>query len=213
MSTLLDLRTKLDQRISAAKVKGTFPDSFKNQALNDGGVQVTNFRKWPFLDHALKTLSEAAREYYLYPSRFKLGSIYRIMVSGVEYDMLEWNDFRERRELETDDQVSAQIGDKYFVYPAPVTDGEEIDVYGQLKWVKLSADEDESILPEDFDDAVVALAFSKLLKKERRTVEANNEITEQIGAGGNLANLYDQLVDSRPKGFMGRARSSRWDRM
>lgn len=210
MSTLLDLRTKLDQRISAAKVKGIYPDSFKNQALNDGGVQVTNFRKWPFLNHALKTLSQAAREYYEYPSRFKLGSIYRIMVDGVEYPMKEWEYFRDFRDAESDAQVSSQTGKQYFVYPAPLTDDLEIDVYGQLKWVKLSADEDESILPEDLDDAIVAIALSKLLKKERRTTEANNELTEQIGQGGNLANLYDQLVDSRPKGYIGTVQSSRW---
>ena len=88
------------------------------------------------------------------------------------------------------------------------TQHQVIGTYGQLKWVVLSGDTDESINPEAYDEAIIKLAFASALKKERRFSEANSEIDEVENS--ILPRLFDQATKEAPKGYIGNAKSTRW---
>lgn len=215
MATLAEYRADLEALLSTVNLSGFFTDAIKNEFINRAGRRVYNFQTWPFLNHALKTQSVANDEYYEQPSRFKRGSIFRITVEEgeleEEYDMVSLNLYKQHKEEETGEKVSTVIGSQYFLYPILTESNKVIGVYGQLKWVELVDDADESINPEAFDEAIIKHAFASALKKERRFSEANSEIDEVENANsGILPRLYNQATKESPKGYIGNVKSSRW---
>lgn len=212
MTSLSTYRTELENMLSTVNLSGFFTDAMKNTWINQAGRRVYNFKKWPWLDHALKTQSDANAEYYAQSSRFKKGSIYRITVGeGVneeEYPIVSWDLYKQNKEEETGLKKSALLGNQYFIYPILTTAGQTIGTYGNLKWVELSGDSDESINPEEYDEAVVKLAFASALKKERRFSEANAEVDEV--ENGILPRLWKEEMNENPKGYIGQVKSNRW---
>lgn len=212
MTSLSTYRTELENMLSTVNLSGFFTDAMKNTWINQAGRRVYNFKKWPWLDHALKTESEANAEYYEQSSRFKKGSIYRITVgegtSEYDYDIVEWNLYKQAKLEGRTDKISALLGNQYFIYPILTTDGQIIGTYGNLKWVELSGDSDESINPEEYDEAIVKLAFASALKKERRFSEANAEVDEVENM--ILPRLYSEEMKESPKGYIGQVKSNRW---
>jgi len=93
-----------------------------------------------------------------------------------------------------------------------------IDIWGIKKWTKLVNNDDESILPSEFDEPIIKLALATCLQKERRYSEAAAEIAEiempanpRIeGSGGILARLAAREEDEGPKGYIGKAKSTRF---
>lgn len=215
MATLAEYRADLEALLSTVNLSGFFTDAIKDEFINRAGKRVYNFQTWPWLNHALKTQSVAGDEYYEQPSRFKRGSIFRITVGEnqdeEEYDMVSLNLYKELKAGSSDNKVSTVIGSQYFIYPTLTESNLVIGVYGQLKWVELVDDADESINPEAFDEAIVKLAFASALKKERRFSEANSEVDEVENANsGILPRLYNQATKESPKGYVGQVKSSRW---
>ena len=155
MTALSTYRTDLESMLSTVNLSGFFTDAMKNQWINQAGKRVYNFEKWPWLNHALKTQSVANDEYYQQSSRFKRGSIFRITVgegtSEDEYDIVAWNLYKQHKEEGTSEKIASLLGDQYFIYPILTEDNLVIGTYGQLKWVALSGDSDESINPEEYD--------------------------------------------------------------
>ena len=212
MSTLAEYRTDLEAMLSTVDLSGFFTPAIKNEFINRAGRRVYNFKKWSWLEHALKTQSEADGEYYAQPSRFKKGSIHRITLGTgndeVEYDVIAWNLYKQHKYEQTGERVASLLGNQFFMYPAPTADNETIGLYGQLKWVTLSSDGDESINPEAFDEAIIRLAMADALKKERRFSEANSEVDEVINIV--LPQLWSEDQKQDPKGYIGKAKSTRW---
>lgn len=216
MSTLLEYRTDLEAMLSIVNLSGFFTDAIKDQFINTAGKRVYNYDNWSWLNHALKTNSVALEEYYEQSSRFKNGSIFRITVGEgteeVEHDIISLNLYKENKAQETGERLATIIGNQYFIYPILTEDNEVIGTYGQLKWVKLSSDTDESISPVAFDESIVKMAFAQALKKERRFSEANSEIDEVENPNtGILARLHSNDTKQTPKGFVGVVKSTRWD--
>ncbi len=94
----------------------------------------------------------------------------------------------------------------------------EITIWGNKRWVKLAVADDASILPSEFDEPIIKLALATCLQKERRYSEANSEIAEVEapknplveGSGGILAKIADREDEEGPKGYVGKATSSRF---
>lgn len=214
-TTLAQFRSYLEQRLSSVGVTTFFGDDMKNRGINESGDRVCNYKKWDFLKHALKTESEANLEYYPYPERFKKNSIYRVTkgtgADEEEYRVVSWDLFREEKENETERKVASQLGNQWFIYPAPTTNGEILSVYGSLKWKKLISDSDEAITPEDFDEAIVKLALASALRKAQQYDKANNEVAEVEGQGGILWRLWEMQMDQKPQGYIGTVQSSRFE--
>lgn len=212
MTQLQTYRANLEAMLSTVNLSGFFTDAMKNQWINQAGRRVYNFKKWPWLNHALKTESDANGEYYEQSSRFKVGSIFRITVgegtSEEEYPIVSWDLYKQTKDEELQEKVSALLGNQYFIYPILTTSGQIIGTYGNLKWVELSSDTDESINPEEYDECIIKLAFASALKKERRFGEANAEVQEV--EEGILPRLWAEEMNENPKGYIGQVKSNRW---
>jgi len=213
-----ELLTELNNRIAAAKVSGFWSDAMKKQWINNAGERACNYRRWKALEYALKTITKANQEYYDYPDEFQENSIYYIEVDGKEHIEASWDDYKEYRESGSSDRVVASHDGFYFINPTPTEADLELAIWGVRKWVKLVNDGDESILPSKFDEAIIKLALATCLQKERRYSEATAEIAEVEtpanpkieGSGGILAKLSAREEDEGPKGYVGRAKSTRW---
>jgi hypothetical protein len=215
-STRAQIRTEIDAMITAAEVDNFWTPDQKNEWINYAGRRVTSWANWKILRYALKTQSEANKEWYKPPYRCKNGSIFRITMDDsdgneYEYDIKDWDIYTDYQDGETDYKVAAVLGDQFFLYPTPVDNNLEIGIYGYLKWEELTSDTDVSLLDQSFDESVVKLAFAQALKKEKRFGEANNEIQEVTAPEeGLLAKIEQGEQTTQPAGFSGRARSSRW---
>ena len=216
--TFLELQTELDNRIAAAKVSGFWSSAMKKQWINTSGERAANYFRWKKLEYALKTVTKADQEYYDYPDEFQEGSIYFMKVNGEEHIEAEWDDYQEYKEEESTDKIFSSHDSFYFINPTPTLADLEIEIHGIRKWVKLVDNADTPITPSEMDDAIIKLSLAICLQKERRYSEAAAEIAEVEaprdprvpGSGGILARLAEREEDEGPKGYIGRAKSTRW---
>ncbi len=213
MSRLLEFKTDLETMLSSANLSDFFDDDMKIRWINLAGRRVCNFTAWDWLKEALETDTEVLQEWYKVPDQFKRNSVFRITVedeAGVEceYDIVPWNLYKEHRAAGGSTQVASILKDQYFLYPTPTVNDLEIGVYGQLKWLDLADDADESITPEETDEAILKLAYAEALRKESRFDEATSlvsEVTQEI-----LPRLLDNQSKTPPGGFVGTVKTSRW---
>lgn len=219
-TTLGELRTDLDNRISAAKVSGFWTPTMKDAWLNAAGQRVCDWYRWKCLELALETVTRDGKEYYDYPSppnEFKKDSIYQIDVEGEDYPddesgrtRVNWTQFQKAKQQSSDDLIFTNHNGYYFLHPVP-EDGKTLSLYGLKKWLDLGSDDDESILPTEFDEAVVRIALAACLRKAKKYAEAKAELVEVLDPQvGILANIKSQQETEAPQGYGGEAQSSRW---
>ncbi len=218
---LSEFLTELNNRIAAAKVSGFWTDAMKEQWIYEAVVRVCNFKKrWKFLELAKYTTTKANQEYYDEPEDFKTDSIYYMEVDGDEYVKKSWSEYQQYKAAESDEKIFAIHNGFYFLNPTPVEADKTIDLWGIKKPVPLAdwkTAADDSVLPSEFDEAVIKLSLATALKKEKRYDEAAVEIAEVEtpanpnvpGSGGILAKLADQ--EEGKVGYIGRARSSKFE--
>lgn len=220
-STLLDFRGDLDARISAAKASGFWKDATKNEWLNLAGQRVCDFWRWAALELALDTVSRNSKEYYDYPpapNEFKMNSIYNIIIDGEDYHddvsgrrRVNWNVYLKAKQQSSDDLIFTNHNGFYFLNPVP-EDGKAISIFGLKKWRTLVSDSDESVLPTEFDEAIVRIALAACLRKAKKYGEAKAELLEVLDPNiGILANIKSQQEAEAPQGDAGQAQSSRWN--
>jgi len=219
MTKLSEFLTELSARISAAGVSGFWTDTQKTSWLNQAGERVCNYHYWKELEDALKTITKANQDYYDMPETLQEGSIYMLTVDGEEHKKKSWAEYQQYKTAESTDKIFAMHDGYYFVSPTPEEADLEIDIWGIKKWVKLVDAADESTLSSKFDEAIIKLALAICLKKEGEYNEANSEIAEVENpanptvenSGGILARLIEQEDKGGKDGYIGQAKSSRWD--
>jgi len=216
---LSEFLTELNNRIAAAKVSGFWTDAMKKQWINKAGERVCNYHRWKALEYAVTTKTKANQEYYDYPDEFQEDSIYHLEVDGKEYTRCNnWDDYQNYKANESTDKVFVSHDGFYFINPTPEEADLVIDLWGIRKWKKLVNDNDEAITPTELDEAIIKLALAICLQKERRYSEANAEIAEVEapanprvpGSGGILARLVTREENEGPKGYIGKAKSTRF---
>jgi len=220
--TKAELLQGLNDKISAAKVSGFWTETMKIQWLDDAGVTVCNFYRWPFLELALTKQTEEQREYYDYPGgiyRFKPNSIYYLAIEGESYPAgqagrrrVNWEQFQEKKQEASDDLVFTNHNGFYFLYGIP-EDGKTMSLIGLKGWKKLEdqTDEDEPITPMEFDEAIIRIALASCLRKAKKYAEAKAELSEVLDPQiGVLAQIKGQTEVEGPQGEGGTAKTSRW---
>ncbi len=218
---LSEFLTALNNRIAAAKVSGFWTDAQKEQWIYESVVRVCNWQRWKNLELAKSTTTKANQEYYDYPAEFKANSIYYMEVDGKEYIEKTWDDYQAFRAAGSTDKIFSSHNGFYFINPTPATEGLTIDIWGIKKPVALAtwkAADNDSVLAEEFDEAIIKMALATCLDKERRKAEATaerNEVERPAnprieGSGGILAKLAAREEDEGPKGYIGKAKSTRF---
>lgn len=221
-TTLEELRGDLNNRISAAKVSGFWTEAMKDSWLNKAGQRVCDYKRWRDIELALETQTRSEKEYYDYPTEavaFKKDSIYQIDIEDEEYPAdqagrrrVTWTQFQKAKQVGDDSKlIFTNHNGFYFLYPIP-DDGKVMSLYGLKKWQKLESDDDESILPSEFDEAIVRIALAACLRKAKKYDQAKAELVEVLDPNvGILALLWLQQSDEAPQGYGGEASSSRFN--
>lgn len=218
---LSEFLTQLNIRIAAAKVSGFWTDAAKEQWIFEAVVRICNFRRWKGLELAKYTQTKDGHEYYDYPEDFKINSIYYMEVDGKEYIEKSWDDYQVYKANKSTEKVFSSHDGFYFINPKPVEDNKEITIWGIKKPVALvtwKAEGDDSILSGEFDEPVIKLALATCLDKEGRKTEAIAERAEietpanprVENSGGLLAKLGVAEEVEGPKGYIGKAKSTRF---
>jgi len=218
---LTEFLTALNDRIAAAKVSGFWTTAQKEQWIYEAIVRVCSFRRWKGLELARSTATKIDQEYYDYPDNLSIDSIYYMEVDGGKYIKKSWSEYQALKANESTDQIFTSHNGFYFINPIPSEAGLTIDIWGIKKPVELvewKAAADDSILSEKFDQSVIKLALASCLQKTGKYNEASAEIAEVEasrnpmveGSGGLLAKLADSEEDEEPKGYIGRAISTRF---
>lgn len=220
VDNLGQIRTSVQYDLSVGAESTLFTPTVINDAINRTYRKIGHLHRWPKLEDAKQTTTQANINYYDYPSTWRPGSIWKLMVNGKDYgDPIEFKDWLYETENDIpsgEDYLWANQWMRYFVYPTPTSAGLVIKVWGQKVVTELTADANETIftgaLPE-INDAIVKETVailkhpkgqdaqsSTLLSAEALTiveaawgqVKQNTAKREKTTGGWNVTDLFNR---------------------
>ena len=167
-----------------------FPLATVKLALNRAYLKAGGLFRWPELEDAKKTSTEANKEYYDYPDGWRPDSIWKLTVDGQDYgDPLVFKDYLYETENDIpsgEDYLWASQWRRYFIYPTPTADGDNnICVWGVRVVDTLTEDADITIfsysMPE-CNEAVVleAVAILKAKGEDEKSSQFKSAEAKQI---------------------------------
>jgi hypothetical protein len=167
----------------------TIIDSFINRGIK--WVEDQHF--WVETQRAMKRDSEANKEDYTIPEKFKARSIKQIQYNSKAYSKTEWSDYLLIKEDYGDDGYTKPVfgvyGDKYFLNPMPKADGvKDILVWGQTISSDLASDSDTHLFNRtpNLENAVIEYALHLCYRKKRGQFKQDSV---------NALNIAQSLVD------------------
>lgn len=158
---------------------------------------------WPQLEDAKKTSTMAGQDYYDTPTTFQPDSIYRLEIDDEKYKPKSFEDlldYRLENPNDKDTKIFANHGMQFFVFPTPITDGNNnMSVWGLKTVENLSNDSDRTIF-SDYDPlgntAICKQALSSLLAKGKNKKTGQVEDAE---AKNILATIYAKIARQQQK--------------
>lgn len=176
--TFLEMLQELNARLSSAGVSGFWSDTDKKRWLNQAQLRVAKKKFWPTLAESSTfdggTIS--GQPNYPLPADYLYGGMLLIKVGGETYNYVPFIDF-ESGEFDLENVFTIR-GTQYFLKDTPTEDGKEIHLFYHKRPAKLVNDGDISELEEDLHEAVVLIALSIALKKERKYNLGNDALAE-----------------------------------
>lgn len=160
---LVDLRSRLRNRLQTDSDDSLFPDDVCNELLNEGLFEYTGEYEWPYLTRTARITTEAGRTTYTLP--FDSGAVRAVKVDGYEYTPVGIVDA---------DDVCA-VG-TYGVWAdhlvLPDMDGAEVVVRYHGIDDLLVNDSDEPACPDQYISAVVEYAAGLGFRRLKQTDQA-----------------------------------------
>lgn len=177
MDNLGELREAVQSDLNVSSNSSLYPQATIDSAINRSHRKCGGLFKWPILQDALTTTSQANIDYYDAPETWQPRSLWRLTVNGTPYgikpdyspqvykDFLDWLD-NSNSDL-TEKRWAVQWR-RYFINPAPATAGLTICVWGLKNVTKLTLDADETIFTNNLPECneAVVLEASAILKKK-----------------------------------------------
>lgn len=199
---------KLDIEYSDIANNDVFSDADLEDWINQGAYRAWDYRRWEFSEGAKTatlTSTEVSAGYMSQPDAFSTGSIFLVKVNGKEYDKREFASYE--RIFENDSNDTSKVWTTYkrliFVNMNVAGSGDSIDIWGKLKFTKLTQATDILPFSPDTDNeeysgnqAVVLLAYAEALASEKKRNPAQAE-REQLKAFAILDTLWDQQSQGR----------------
>ena len=184
MNTFSEIRAVVLSDLNVSSTSSQYPTATVNSAINRAYVLSAGLFKWPILNDALKTTTQANVEYYDDPENWRPKSIWRLEVDGVPYgeapdfapmtfkDFLDWKSDSDNDDS-TEKKWAVQWG-RYFFYPAPTTAGKVITVWGQENVETLAGETDPTVFSynqPECNEAIVKEAVAILKHKGEQPAE------------------------------------------
>lgn len=170
-----DLENELKAQLQASTNSNQFPSTRLTSLIQNAYRMVTNLWTWKALTKAVKTdtkpKAEGADEcYYDYPSEFRTGTIYKLMIDGKNYDRKSYDSFMKFRENYPNSQEKIFALHQRYIFVSPdTTEGDNnMHIYGAFEAPELSLPESTTIFSNNAEHAnlaLVSVALATALKK------------------------------------------------
>lgn len=164
-----------------------FSESDLERYIKTASLKAWDFKPWDFTQGA-KDITTIDASYYDYPTDFKSGSAYLLLVAGKEYRKLRHEDYLKKfsDDSNDDDKVWSQYKRFIFINQNAYSVGDTMAVFGILKAPVLSSDTDLLPFSPDTDNeeysgnfAIVQLAYSEALGSEKKKNKAQAKVERQ----------------------------------
>lgn len=197
----------------ARKLNIDYADISNNDVWTDTDLQVLiqlgvlkawDYKLWPFTKKVMKATT-IDTEYYDYPQKLMLGSIYKLTVAGKEYKKIIDEDYFKYFEdyPNAADRIFTEVETFIFVNQNAYTIGDEMDQFGKQYPIALSGDSD--LLPfspssdnyeHSGNETIVQLGYAEALDSEKLKNPAQAEI-ERTKAYQTLGILWKPFAEQR----------------
>jgi len=190
MDNLSDIRTTVLSDLNASNTSSLFPPATVDLAINRAYRKIGGLFKWPILQDAKKTTTQANIDYYDAPTTWRPNSIWRLEIGSTTWgqepdfspqtfkDYLDWkadsdNDLTEKR--------WAVQWRRYFINPTPTTADLVITIWGYENVETLTADADETIFTGNMPEGneAIALEAAAILKKKGEDIKTGQMVSEE----------------------------------
>lgn len=173
MDTFLDMVTAVQSDLTVNSDSTFFDPNTVQIAVQRAHRKIVSMFKWPQTEDSQKTSTISGQEYYDYPTNWKMNSIWKLTVDGIDYgDPLSFKDYLYEQENQWPSQLKVAWGNqnrRYFIYPTPTTNGSfNIIIWGFLQPDDPTSNGDTTIfsgfMPE-VNEAIVLEALAILKNK------------------------------------------------
>jgi hypothetical protein len=212
MDTLQDMREAVQSDLNVSTNSSLFPPATIDLALNRAYVnKVAKLFRWPQLEDAKTTTTQANINYYDAPTTWQPNSMWRLTIDGDSnvygeepdgspmsyHDFLDWL-ADSQNENSTDKKWAVQWL-RYFVYPTPTVAGLTISVWGQKNATKMTLDSSTTIFSYNMPECneAIVLEAEAILKKKGENKDAGMMFSEE--AKGILVTAYNKLRQEKAK--------------
>lgn len=192
MDEFSQLQTALLSDLNATTSSSLYPTATIKLALNRAYIKAGRLFRWPALQDALKTSSQANIEYYDAPEAWSPNSIWRLEMDDDQYGELPDGSpmaFEDYRVWRADEDNASSTKKKwavqwlrYFIFPVPTTAGtNNISIWGQENVETLTDDDDETIFSGSMPECneAVVLEASAILKKKGEIEKAGQLASDE----------------------------------
>lgn len=202
------LSRKLDIDYSDIANNDMFSDTDLEEWVNEGALRAWDYRRWEFTEGARTgslTSTEMTNGYVAMPNNLSTGSLFLLKIGGKEYDKINFRDYQLYLENESggSKKFFAEFKRLIFFNTNVPSAGDAIDIWGKLKFERLTTSSD--LLPfspdvdnEDYsgNNAIVLLAYAEALGSEKKKNPQQAQV-EEGKAFRILDSLWNQQVQGR----------------
>lgn len=182
MDNLGEIRTAVLSDLNASASSSLYPTATVNSAINSAYRKIGGLFKWPALQDALDTTTQADVEYYDAPSNWRPNSMWRLKVGDVPYgikpdfspqvfkDYLDWKD---NDNADLTEKRWAKQWLRFFINPTPTEAGLEVCVWGYKNVDKLTEDASETMFTNNMPEGneAIRLEAVAILKKKGELID------------------------------------------
>lgn len=170
MNTFLSLIEAVQSDLTVGSESTLFPLATIKLAINRAYRKSGALFRWPDLEDAKKTSTQAGQEYYDFPDTWRPDSIWRLEVDNYQWgedpdgSPMSYDDYMVWR-ADTDNANSTEKKwavqhTRYFIFPVPTTAGDyNISVWGQKNVEELTGDSDTTIFSYNMPDCNEAIVL------------------------------------------------------
>ena len=179
MDDLADFRQAIQDDLTIGDESPLFPVALINRAINRAYQKSATLVRWPQLEDAKKTSTQANQEYYDYPSTWRPDSIWHLEIDSVQYGQdpdgspLAFEDYviwrQDTDNANSTDKKWANHKTRFFVFPVPTLVGSNnIHVWGIKNITELSGDTSETIFTGNMPECneAIVLEAKAILKSK-----------------------------------------------
>jgi len=210
MDTLGDIRQAIQDDLTVDDGSTLFSPTLLDRVINRSYIKAATLYRWPQLEDAKKTSTQANIETYDYPSTWRPDSIFRLEVSDEQYgedpdgsplafeDYLTWR--RDEDNENSTDKKWANQKTRYFIYPVPTSVGtNNISVWGIKNVTALTEDSDTTVFSYNMPECNEAVLLEALAILKGKGDEDKSGQFKSLEAKQMLTTAFNKLKQEQNK--------------